>query len=578
MNQQLSAIIYSLRDTNLDIAQVTNAAAHVFALVKFTSEADLRQSIQDGLLLSDFDSLFAWFKENGTQPIELPVVANGVYEWFVESLLSLISAQVISHQDMADALNGLLAEKGKISGESVIPAELKTLGVSLLEDKAQSVYCPFPASYQFAELLAKNSQVAFEANSLDTVYFATVRAYLLDVSYRIKSSDPIQKPSFITVGGFEQFSSCIAFPAFNQKYDFKASEDLWARFPEKSFMGEVYHLRHMLAHSSGRVVSFVANSFLTRTAAGEKQFKQSILKNKWLKAVIALPSNLLNNTNIPVNVLVLDKSKPSDKVRFIDVSADVFAKPINRIGKKLERVDDILALFASEEENSHACFATRADIEANDYNISPSRYVMSSDDKYLAETLQKHPHEPLDELVDFIRPQAIKNEENGECKFQEVSLAGINEIGELNGNFKEVNTSTKLGPAVKQSLKNGDVLIVCKGAIGKLALVEQVEPEQVIASQAFAIARIKPHVQGVTPEYLYQVLSSNIGQLQLQNRVSGTTASMISAKDLKSIQIPLLDTAQIEQAKQIRVQVKNKYSELLKLQTAIATLNQQVWF
>ena len=57
-------------------------------------------------------------------------------------------------------------------------------------------------------------------------------------------------------------------------------------------MGEVLQLRHMLAQTSGQVVTFVPSSFLSRTAAGEKQFKQDMIKKGWLHAVIALPEKL----------------------------------------------------------------------------------------------------------------------------------------------------------------------------------------------------------------------------------------------------------------------------------------------
>ena len=74
-------------------------------------------------------------------------------------------------------------------------------------------------------------------------------------------------------------------------------------------MGEVYYLRHMLAQSTKKVVCFVSDAFLFRTAAGEKLFKENMIEENWLEGVIALPNGLLSHTSAPINAVILNKEK-----------------------------------------------------------------------------------------------------------------------------------------------------------------------------------------------------------------------------------------------------------------------------
>lgn len=82
-------------------------------------------------------------------------------------------------------------------------------------------------------------------------------------------------------------------------------------------------LRHMLAQAPDRVVCFVTNGFLFPVAVGEKLFKEDVINSNWLKAVISLPSNLLQQASIPVSVVVFDKTKTKD-VLFVDASSEHF--------------------------------------------------------------------------------------------------------------------------------------------------------------------------------------------------------------------------------------------------------------
>jgi type I restriction enzyme M protein len=492
----------------------------------------------------------------------------------MESLKNLLKANAITYEDLSNTLKQLFSNAGRAYGEEDIPAELCELGVNLLGDKNNSVYLPFGRGYHFAHQLPETSEVFGESRIATDVFLAEVHSILLDRKFEITQTDPLTCPSLIGDGGLKQFDSALAFPPLNIKYGKNDINDIWGRFPEKSLMGDVYHLRHMLSQSTDLVVCVVSNGFLFRSAAGEKQFKQDILKNNWLKTVISLPSNLLSSTGISINIVVLDKNKLNNTVNFIDASGDNFIEQESRTRNKLINVDQIIELYQSDTDSKLSKQCSIEEIAENDFNLSPSRYVLSDEEKGLIDFLKSYETAKLEDLVEIIRPQALKHDENSDITFTEYNLASMNTIGEIAGEGKKINVnSDELNRANKQTIKPNDILVVCKGAVGKIAIVGEHINENSIASQAFSILRIKPHINNVTNEALYQYLISGFGQLQFKTITTGTSALMISAKDLNALQVPLFNAEKLSQIKEVRQQVVDTHNQIEALNQQITSLN-----
>ena len=494
--------------------------------------------------------------------------------FLLTSLQELIRANVISYADLSESIKSLLESSGVKSGEFSIPNELTQLGVTLLGDQIESVYCPFNAGQAFAHQLPTTSQIAVETPHMKNSFYAEVHNLLLDREIQVACSDPISTPTLIGDGGLRKFQSAISFPPIGQKYQKNEIKDIWGRFPEQSLMGDVYQLRHMLAHATGCVVSFVANGFLFRSAAGEKQFKQDMVRKNWLKAVIALPSNLLYWTSIPVSIVVLDKNKNDDSVLFIDASSEFFIEKTTRSKNKLTNIDNILSLFNAPAISEFSQVCSIAEIESNDYNLSPNRYVLTEEEINLQQFLKEYSTSKLSDLVDIIRTQAVKHDESGDVEYLEHNLTSLNSVGQLDGMGKAVLVSEfDVAKAEKQKIRPDDVLVSCRGALGRIALVDEEIADNVIASQAFAILRPKPNSNGLSSTALYQYLISMHGQLQLSSKATGTTALMLSTKDLSNIEIPNFSASMQTKLGHIRQEVLEAHSEIKKLQGHINNLN-----
>ena len=109
---------------------------------------------------------------------------------------------------------------------------------------------------------------------------------------------------------------------------------------------------------------------------------------------LMLPENLFYNTTAPGIVLFLNRAKPKTRQGkvFLVNASQVFEKgdPKNFIPHEgIQRIADTLIGWQEEEKLSR--IVDHAELKKNDYNISPSRYIHTSD----AET-----YRPIAEIVE----------------------------------------------------------------------------------------------------------------------------------------------------------------------------------
>ena len=68
-------------------------------------------------------------------------------------------------------------------------------------------------------------------------------------------------------------------------------------------------LQHILysLNDNGTAAIVVPSGFLTDTGSIHTLIREKIISNKWLKAVIQMPTNVFSNTNTSVSILFIDK-------------------------------------------------------------------------------------------------------------------------------------------------------------------------------------------------------------------------------------------------------------------------------
>ena len=144
-------------------------------------------------------------------------------------------------------------------------------------------------------------------------------------------------------------------------------------------------MQHMIHHLSpvGRIGLVLANGALSSQSGGEGDIRQRIVEADLVEGIVALPSQLFYNTGIPVSLWFLSRKKQqAGKVLFID--ARNMGKMVTRSVRELDEETDIKKIVSTfdaysngtlDDETGYCAVKTLDDIKAQDYILTPGRYV-----------------------------------------------------------------------------------------------------------------------------------------------------------------------------------------------------------
>lgn len=245
----------------------------------------------------------------------------------------------------------------------------------------------------------------------ETWAMANMNMIIHDMEGQIEIGDTFKNPKFRTGGRLRTFDRLVANPMWNQDWFAEADYDndeldrfpAGAGFPGKSSAdwGWVQHM-HASLNATGRAAVVLDTGAASRGSGNagtnkEKTVRQWFVDHDLIESVLYLPENLFYNTTAPGIVLFLNKAKPTERKGkvFLVNASQVFEKgdPKNFIPEEgIERIAD--TLIGWKEEGKLSRIVDHAELKKNDYNISPSRYIHTSD----AET-----YRPIAEIVEELR-------------------------------------------------------------------------------------------------------------------------------------------------------------------------------
>jgi type I restriction enzyme M protein len=218
-----------------------------------------------------------------------------------------------------------------------------------------------------------------------------------DMDGEIVRGDSMRNPKF-RVGdtGLKKFDIVVSNPMWNQPFNPETYEDdPFGRFEEQGGIttskADWAWLQHTFTSMKdmGRAAVVLDTGAVTRGSGSKNEDKERNIR-KWfvekdyVDGVILLPDNLFYNTTAAGIIIVLRKNKPKDrrgKIVLVNASAE-FRKgaPKNYLTDdgianiaeavlKVKSIDGLSAVITTEEAAK------------NDFNLSPSRYVIGSNDK-----------------------------------------------------------------------------------------------------------------------------------------------------------------------------------------------------
>lgn len=341
---------------------------------------------------------------------------------------------------------------------------------------------------------------------------------------------------------------------FNNQFDVCLSSPLLATNSE--ITGQ---LKDSIELTKARTLVILPSSFLFRTSASDRQFKENLLTKGLIKSVIALPKGVLPTSATSVCMVEIDKKQTHKEIFFYDASHETANETIAEIAINLRATEN--SGFASIEQCA-----------ANGYNLLPARYVTPLP----SNQIQTY---PLDNLVDIIRTQSARPyyDKDGEEYF-EISAGDIAENGYVSKAPKDI---VKISQAFKERydkliLRSNDLIFPIKGAIGRAGLIpENLGSVKWIANPSIVIMRLKPHSPINDIRFLYNYFTSDHGQKQIAGYTCGTGIQFIQMPDLRNLQIPILpkNTQVIIDTYE---KIQQKFKEIETLRTDIKNLQTKI--
>ncbi|MBW2036338.1 MAG: N-6 DNA methylase [Deltaproteobacteria bacterium] len=239
---------------------------------------------------------------------------------------------------------------------------------------------------------------------------ARMNMVIHDMEGEILRGNSMTNPKFRETGSrLRKFDIVVANPMWNQPFDSSVYEkDDFGRFEEHggitSGKADWAWLQHSFTSlkSTGRAAVVLDTGAVTRGSGSRNEDKEKTIR-KWfvdhdfVEGVILLPDNLFYNTTAAGIIILLNRHKlPQRQGKIVLVNASQEFKkgrPKNYIPD--ESIRKIAQVFIKGQDiERFVKVITNEEAAENDYNLSPSRYV---------DTSEKEDYRPIPEVLEELR-------------------------------------------------------------------------------------------------------------------------------------------------------------------------------
>ncbi|MDB1954225.1 class I SAM-dependent DNA methyltransferase [Clostridium tertium] len=360
--------IGSIIDTALDSIEKENDSLRG-VLPKNYSRPEL-----DKRILGEIVDLFTNINVGGTIAREKDILGR-VYEYF---------------------LGKFAANEGKGGGEFYTPKSIVTLMVEMIEPYKGYVYDPacgsggmFVQSLKFVQEHSGNAfdiSVYGQESNPTTWKLAKMNMAIRGIENNLgsKNADTFHEDLHSSL----KADYILANPPFNQSdwgQPLLVNDPRWKFGTPPSGNANYGWIEHMIDKLSqrGKAAVVLANGSLSSNTSNEGEIRKNILEADLVDAIVALPDKLFYTTGIPVCIWFFNRDKKNKgKTLFID--ARKMGTMVNRRLRELndDDIKEVAKVYHAykksegyEDKQGFCKKATLEEIRANDYILTPGRYV-----------------------------------------------------------------------------------------------------------------------------------------------------------------------------------------------------------
>lgn len=253
--------------------------------------------------------------------------------------------------------------------------------------------------------------------------------------------------------------------------------------------------------------------------------RRMLIDQNLIDYIIELPIGTYTGTGIPYCIVVLDKNKQDNYVKFVDASNCMV------LDGHIKKVDynKVINML-----NNNLFKEISLDIIASsNYNLQPSKYFNNEKKSQLqnATKLSDLKVEVLRGFQSFTKNNAV---EDG--KYSIVTIGDIDDAGNLSKTLLRLNTTRDVS---RFMLQEKDIILSTKGTKIKICYVENLKNKDTLFHGNLSVIRCNDN--RLNPMYLKIYLESKRGQIELNSIQTGTAIITINLSQLSNIEIPLLD-------------------------------------
>lgn len=451
-----------------------------------------------------------------------------------------------------------LAEQamGQQSGQLQLPLELAKLMVQLGKTNGKQVLAAYPMS---------DLPMALADGAAERTYASTSHSALSDALVLISGASLATEASSADV--------VLSVPPVGAKVS-----GINAAGKRRSRRSEAVGLQEAWEGSTDRAVVLMLAGTLFDMA--EYELRESLVRENAIDMVIQLPGQTLLGTSTPPVLIVLNHQRDQgapitfvDASRLVADSARLRSKPAHHN----QELWDALSQLVMNSPTGPACrLVSQGEIASNDFDLSVNRYVMGDATQKMAGLDNAR---PLQNVAEIVRAQTLKSEEEGGTLFIEIGGRDIDTNGQIRIEEppKELHVAGRTRKrAEQQQLRPGDVLLISKGSIGRVALVGSECGDNWVAGQVFLILRTQERGL-MKPEYLYRYLASPMVQQYLEEISSGAGIPILKANDIKNLPVPVPSPEEQKRVLDVHQQIMDEYDAIRAHQARIEELTQMHW-